>query len=164
MNVAPEHVFHFQDGQKAHNLHALHQALETMSEETYQHHVDVDNNDFANWVEFVYRNKPLADDLRKAPSQKAMLEVLDGELGKYSGEQVADEPVDDPAWLFSKPAKLSDPPQSLVTADGKVVHSISTEAPHTFVIKEFLWGLLAGALLGFIVFASLLYLGVFGLV
>ena len=66
-DVPVEHIFHFSDGKKAHNLHALREAIASMDESTYASHVDEQNNDFANWVEFVYKSKPLADESRRNP-------------------------------------------------------------------------------------------------
>ena len=183
-DVAPEHVFHFKDGRKAHNLKDLRDAVEGMADDVFLHHVDDTNNDFANWVEFVYKNPTLADDLREVSGQAATVEVLDAELGRYGGSTPDDEPVpeaseaqpEQPAepddapkepskperkQLHEDPIKLSDPPQTIETHDGKMVHSISTEAPHKFIIKEFFWGMLTGLLIGIILFASLMYFGLF---
>lgn len=154
-NVAPEHVFHFKDGKKAHNLHDLKDAIRNMDDDTFSHHVDEDNNDFANWVEFVYKNEALAKDLDKVSTRKAMAEVLEAELGAYGGDEPADEPVEDPNELFS--GKPSQPPQTIDTHDGKQVHTISTQAPHKFIVKEFVWGFIVGILAGIILIASLLY-------
>ncbi|MBW2983213.1 hypothetical protein KY327_02825 [Candidatus Woesearchaeota archaeon] len=158
-NVAPEHVFHFKDGKKAHNLHDLKDVIRKMDDDTFNHHVDEDNNDFANWVEFVYKNESLAKDLQKVSDKKRMAEVIESELGEYGGEKPADEPVEDPNELFS--GKPSKPPQTLDTHDGKQVHTISTQATHKFIVKEFFWGFIVGLLAGILLIASLLHFGVF---
>lgn len=175
--VAPEHVFHFKDGKKAHNLKDLRDAIKSMGDDMFMHHVDDTNNDFANWIEFVYKNADLADDLRKVAKQARMVELLDAELGLFGGKPPADNPVEEdapapeekapvtkeqrPKQLHEDPIQLSDPPQTIETHDGKSIHSISTDAPHTFIIKEFFWGMVAGLLLGILLFASLMYFGVF---
>jgi hypothetical protein len=162
--VAPEHVFHFMDGKKAHNLHDLRDAINSMKDDVFAHHVDDANNDFANWVEFVYKNDALAVDLRQVKKASRMVELIDAELGKFSGENIDDEPVPEPEppkQLHEDPVELSKPPQTMVTHDGKVVHAISTDAPHKFIVKEFFWGMLAGLLLGIVLMASLMYFGVF---
>ena len=154
-NVAPEHVFHFKDGKKAHNLKDLRDAIARMDDATFDHHVEDDNNDFANWVEFVYKNDALAKDLKKVSGRKAMLEVLDAELGEYGGKEPEDEPVEDPNEAFS--GKPSEPPQTMETHDGQQVQTVSTQAPHKFIVKEFFWGFLVGLLVGIILIASLIY-------
>jgi hypothetical protein len=198
-NVAPEHVFHFSDGKKAHNLKDLKKAMASMSSETFAHHVDNVNNDFANWVEFVYKNPELANSLRSSTSQQDMAKVLDLAIGKFIDTLVEDAfgdsssssipsaqsmsmstpqttPVSPPVdkkesaeeksdaaakQPFAEQVKLSSPPQTMLDTDGKLVHSISTEAPHLFIIKEFFLGVAFGFLLGFILIASLLLAGVF---
>ena len=179
--VAPEHVFHFQDGKKAHNLQDLRDALASMDDEVFRHHVDETNNDFANWVEFVYGNVSLAQDLRQVKSAQHMVDILDVELGHFGGEPVADEPVTDASVAdkaeqqASKGSSLDapEPPHELDTSSSASSSSASASsdtsskapslqaaAPHLFVVKEFMWGLLAGFLMGFLLFASLAYWGV----
>ncbi|MBD3209546.1 hypothetical protein GF367_03965 [Candidatus Woesearchaeota archaeon] len=165
-NVPPEHVFHFRDGKQAHNLKDLRDAIIGMPDDEFAHHVDDTNNDFANWVEFVYKKPELAADLRAVTDPGKVIDVLDAELGKYTGEDVLDEAVEETSAPAAKqphedPAKLSDPPQTMVTHDNKVVYDVSTEAPHKFIIKEFFWGMLLGLLVGIILFAALLYFDAF---
>lgn len=170
-DVPVEHIFHFRDGKKAHNLAALRAALVSMSADEYGHHVDESNNDFANWVEFVYKNKPLADDLRLVSSPKAAVEVLDAELGKYGGDRPADQEVEDleapqPAGVQKQSRQLFEPgaqtvpPQVIRTAEGANVATVSTHAVHHFIVKEWVWGFTLGLLLGFVLAASLFHFGV----
>ncbi len=228
-NVAEEHVFHFRDGKKAHNLMDLRNVIEKMPLDEFNHHVDEFNNDFANWVEFVYKNPELANDLRKVTTRREILEILDVELGKYfdsssdsgrdsskdsssssddfassndgslnssvGGDSIASEKSDSgsklveasssssdesPAnssavdfkessdsvsktkkLLFEEPYKPSTPPQTIVTPDGELVHTISTQAVHHFIVKEFVYGVITGFILGFLLMAFLLKLGAF---
>lgn len=174
--VAAEHVFHFKDGKKAHNIKDLRNVIDKMQDDIFSHHVDDVNNDFANWIEFVYKKPDLADDLRKVNTQKRMVELLDVELGSYGGESFADEPVEEeivsmpekealekvepPKQLHEDPVKLSEVPQTIDDVSGEKVHSISTKAPHTFIIKEFFYGVITGILLGIIIMGVLLRMGV----
>lgn len=173
-NVSPEHVFHFKNGKKAHNLKDLRDAIKNMGDDMFMHHVNDTNNDFANWIEFVYKKADLADDLRKVTKQSRMVELLNVELGDFGGEVPIDEPMEEPQLpvtppatkelpkqLHEDPIKLSEVPQTIETTDGKFVHSVSTEAPHKFIIKEFFWGVITGLLMGIILIASLMYFGVF---
>jgi hypothetical protein len=168
--VPVEHIFHFRDGKKAHNIAALRDAIAVMGADEYAHHVDDANNDFANWVEFVYKNKPLADDLRLVSSPKAAVEVLDAELGDFGGEKAADREVEDlevpkpsgdqkPSKQLFEAPEISKPPQIIKTATGEHVPSISTHAVHHFIIKEWAWGFILGLLLGFVLAASLFHFG-----
>ncbi|MBN1274809.1 hypothetical protein JXA12_00745 [Candidatus Woesearchaeota archaeon] len=165
-NVAPEHVFHFHDGKKAHNLQDLRDAIASANEESFAHHVDDENNDFANWAEFVYKNPELAEDLREAADRKRILEVLDAELGRYGGDEAPDDPVPEPEepdhrkpakQLHEDPFNPTHPPQS-IEHDGEVLHTVSTEAVHHFITKEFVWGLVAGILMGLVIMGVLIQL------
>lgn len=177
-SVPTEHVFHFRDGKKAHNLKDLRDALEVMSADEFAHHVDDANNDFANWVEFVYRNPSLASDLRKANTDAHMVEIIDVELGRYGGQGIDDEPVPEPLaahskhfdvqpqevdpkkQLFEKPITLTHPPQVITTHTGEQIATISTEAAHKFIIKEMVLGFFAGLMLGIIFMGTLAFYGV----
>lgn len=59
------------DGQILRDLNELQQALASMEETVFKHHVRDDSNDFASWVEQVLDDAVCAEDLRKAkkPSQ-----------------------------------------------------------------------------------------------
>lgn len=171
-DVPVEHIFHFSDGKKAHNLHSLRDAIAGMDESTFASHVDEQNNDFANWVEFVYKSKPLGDDLRLVSSAQATVEVLDAELGAYGGSkdyvdnEVPDLDLPTPSQKENKEPKgpfeggdHSQPPQVINTIDGKQTPSVSTHAVHHFIVKEWAWGFVLGLLLGFVLAASLFHFG-----
>ncbi len=220
-NVAEEHIFHFRDGRQAHNLQDLKEAIEEMPLDEFNHHVDEFNNDFANWIEFVYQNSALANDLRKLTSRKEILNVLNVELGKYLdlrkgalddepvGDAVADglkEDVDKgtndtvkddvrddvkdavkeeredgaekstpnkkaveeeevaPATkkqFAGEPYVPTTPPQTIRTHTGEEVHTISTHAVHAFIVKEFIYGAIAGFIVGLLLMAILMNLGAF---
>lgn len=161
-NVNTEHVFHFEDGKKAHNLKDLRDCIDGMTQSSFSAHVDDANNDFANWVEFVYKKKAVAEDLRKVSSPKESVEILDAELGKYGLPGLEDVPVPDEEKPKPKTAmdRVTKPPQS-ITHNGTTLHTVSTEDTHKFIVKEFIWGLVAGLLAGILLFASMLYFGIF---
>ena len=78
---APEE-YHFvlQDGRKLESVYELIDELETMHEDLWKHHVNEMKNDFANWIEHVFEDKNLAEDLRemehKMDAQRALLKEL----------------------------------------------------------------------------------------
>lgn len=63
--VQPQVVFHLKDGQKVDSLQALHKALMTMDQGTFDHHVASTKNDFALWVQDVVKDAELASVLRR---------------------------------------------------------------------------------------------------
>ncbi len=79
--------FYLHDGRKLKSVYELIDELETMSEETFrQYATDVENH-FANWIEGVFGEKNLADELRhirsRIDTQKAILKHLVRELTKH---------------------------------------------------------------------------------
>ncbi len=78
--------FHLHDGRKLKSVYELIDELETMTDEAFRQYVtDVDNH-FANWVEGVFGEKSLADELRhiknRVDTQRAILKHLVKELTK----------------------------------------------------------------------------------
>ena len=53
------------DGRKLKSLVDLAKALESMSEEVFRHHVNDIRNDFSNWVNDVFQDAGLSEELAK---------------------------------------------------------------------------------------------------
>ena len=51
-------------------------ALKKMKNETFMHHVNEKKNDFSNWVEEVFGNKRLAEELRKIKTKQEAIRVI----------------------------------------------------------------------------------------
>ena len=64
-----EHHFIVADGRKLKNIIELADALETMSEEIFRHHVNEAKNDFSSWVKDVFYDHSLAEDLSRAKNR-----------------------------------------------------------------------------------------------
>lgn len=70
LGEAPEeHHFVVADGRKLKNIIELADALETMSEEIFRHHVNEAKNDFSNWVKDVFYDHSLAEDISRAKNR-----------------------------------------------------------------------------------------------
>ena len=54
-------------------LDDLSEAINLIDPETFQKHVNGEKNDFANWVQHVFGETQLADDLRKYPTPLRMM-------------------------------------------------------------------------------------------
>ncbi len=54
-------------------LDDLSEAINLIDPETFQLHVNKDKNDFANWVQYVFGETELADQLRKFPTPLRMM-------------------------------------------------------------------------------------------
>ena len=70
LGEAPEeHHFVVADGKKLKNIIELADALETMSEEIFRHHVNEFKNDFGAWVKDVFYDHSLAEDIYRAKNR-----------------------------------------------------------------------------------------------
>ena len=70
LGEAPEeHHFVVADGRKLKNIIELADALETMSEEIFRHHVNEAKNDFSAWVKDVFYDHSLAEDISRAKNR-----------------------------------------------------------------------------------------------
>jgi len=54
-------------------LDELSEAINLIDPETFRHHVNEDKNDFANWVQYVFEEEELANQLRKYPTPLRMM-------------------------------------------------------------------------------------------
>jgi hypothetical protein len=68
-SVGPEMYFFLADGRPLKNLLELADALEEMTDEIFQHHVNEQKNDFAKWVSDVFGDEELALKLGHAKSK-----------------------------------------------------------------------------------------------
>ncbi len=68
-NVPSDNIFWVSDGRILKNLQELSDALETMTDDTYNYHVTKEKNDFANWVKDVMGGRKLAGELAKAKNR-----------------------------------------------------------------------------------------------
>ena len=67
---APEEkTFVLKDGRKLRTLYELIDELETMPDALFKDFVNEAKNDFASWIENVFNEKSLADELRKMQSR-----------------------------------------------------------------------------------------------
>ncbi|RLE42880.1 hypothetical protein DRJ48_02445 [Candidatus Woesearchaeota archaeon] len=74
--VKPEKYFYLEDGGIIKNIRELALRLDEISDSVFQRHVNQDKNDFANWIEFVFKEKNLAKQLRGVMDKKQFQIVL----------------------------------------------------------------------------------------
>ena len=87
LGKAPEqYSFVLHDGRKLQSAYELVDELETMTEDTFRQFVTDSENHFANWIEHVFEEKSLADEMKhiknKMDTQRAVLKHLVRELVK----------------------------------------------------------------------------------
>ncbi len=64
-----EYHFVLNDGNKLKSIQDLAASLEDMGEEVFRHHVNDFKNDFATWVEDIFKEENLGKEIRKARSR-----------------------------------------------------------------------------------------------
>ncbi len=62
----PQNVFILVDGRSIANYKELADALDSMADHVWDHHVTWERNDFARWIEDIFAERELAERLRKA--------------------------------------------------------------------------------------------------
>ncbi len=75
--------FWVNNGQILNSLIALKEAIASMENEVFSHHVNKDKNDFADWVENVLCDSACANDLRKAKTVASVKTVVTKHLKSY---------------------------------------------------------------------------------
>lgn len=79
-DVAPEQCFWVNNGPILKNLDELANALPAISDETFNHHVNREKNDFSNWVNDIVGDKKLANDLLSSRSKESALKKIKDRL------------------------------------------------------------------------------------
>ena len=76
----PDQCFWVNFGPVVKNLQELRDALATMSDEQFAHHVGPGKNDFANWVDHVLGHTACAQALRRAKTKRGALKAVETQL------------------------------------------------------------------------------------
>ena len=71
-DVPDEHSFKLKSGKQVKNLYELALDLAGMDDETFQHHVNDEKNDFRSWILEIVNDEHLADKLSKVKDRKKM--------------------------------------------------------------------------------------------
>lgn len=88
--IPHEKWFFFAHGRKAKDIEGLKKVLEKIEDSEFNHHVNDQRNDFANWVEHVFGEQGLASKLRTTYNKEDMHNIVDEFL---KAKQPEEEPV-----------------------------------------------------------------------
>ena len=69
-DISPEQYFVLCNGENLKSIHDLAKHIETLDDDVYNHHVNAEKNDFANWVSGVFEQHDLAETLRASESKQ----------------------------------------------------------------------------------------------
>lgn len=75
-NVSVEHYFILCNGQPLKNVLELADAVEDLRDEIFLYHVTPDKNDFATWINDIYADSDLANELANVKDKTRMKIVL----------------------------------------------------------------------------------------
>ena len=64
VQIHPDKYFYLHSGGVIKSLHELWAILKNMEEHVFNHHVNEEKNDFANWIRHVFQREELADDIQ----------------------------------------------------------------------------------------------------
>ena len=79
-DVASEQCFWVNNGPILKNLEELANVLPEISDDTFQHHVNNEKNDFSNWIKDVVGDQQLANDLLSSKSKYSALNKIRNRL------------------------------------------------------------------------------------
>lgn len=68
--------FRLFSGRSLASIRELYDALGSMSDDVWVHHVNRERNDFANWIEAVFQSGELAEQIRNASTPPALRNIL----------------------------------------------------------------------------------------
>ena len=69
--------FFFKNGRHASSIEELKQALAWLGDDEFRHHVNIQRNDFANWIEDVFHEENLAHSMREVAERDGLLIILE---------------------------------------------------------------------------------------
>lgn len=76
VEIKPENYFVLCDGRVIKDYRELAVLLETISDDIFSYHVNVEKNDFANWINDIFKEEELAANLRAAKDKTEMIALL----------------------------------------------------------------------------------------
>ena len=87
VRIPKEKWFFFKNGRHASSIEELCRALEWLGDDEFRFHVNMQRNDFANWVEDVFHEGELAHSMREVAEREGLLIILDEYLKNKSKKE-----------------------------------------------------------------------------
>jgi hypothetical protein len=89
MEMPQESYFWLKNGAAIKSIDELSKALKTMPDDVFNHHVNSEKNDFANWICDVLKDKKLAQKISSAKSTEEMINHINIEVSPRSKKEDA---------------------------------------------------------------------------
>ncbi|MBU1198626.1 MAG: hypothetical protein KKF46_08060 [Nanoarchaeota archaeon] len=75
--ISQDKWFFFEGGGSIKSIEELKNELSHMDESTFGHHVNINRNDFANWIEGVFGESVLAQSMREVSEREGLIIILE---------------------------------------------------------------------------------------
>ena len=75
-DVQEEHAFILNNGGTIKNLQQLYTCIQSMTQKTFNHHVNESKNDFENWIRHVHKDYKLANNFSSAKNKNDFLKYI----------------------------------------------------------------------------------------
>jgi len=79
-DVPEEHNFWCNNGSVFKNLKELNNELKKMDDNTHDHHVNTERNDFSNWIKDIVQDEKLANELTKKKNRKSTHKTVNNRI------------------------------------------------------------------------------------
>ena len=79
-DAAPEQCFWINNGPVLKSLKEMAESLPQLNNETFQHHVNKEKNDFSKWINDIIGDKQLANDLLSSRNKDSFLKKVNNRL------------------------------------------------------------------------------------
>jgi len=76
IDIAPDKYFVLCDGKTIKDYQELASLLETVNDDVFFYHVNNERNDFANWVNDVFGEEKLANEIRKSKNKTEIIAII----------------------------------------------------------------------------------------
>lgn len=86
-NVPKGSEFVLSNGRTLKNLYELTNALNSIDNATFSHHVTKERNDFSNWILHVFQNEALAKKISRLKNRKVILKTINRALSEINKEK-----------------------------------------------------------------------------
>ncbi|MBW2972581.1 hypothetical protein KY359_06095 [Candidatus Woesearchaeota archaeon] len=80
MDVPQENAFNIRGGSSVKNLKELYSALQNIAQDSFDHHVNEERNDFSSWVRDIHRDYKLANSLSSARTREECAKAVGSRL------------------------------------------------------------------------------------
>ena len=75
----PKDFFHLTSGETIASIQELRSVLDNIDNDTFHHYVNSHKNDFASWIEHIFKKQELANKIRDITSKEELKQTLKNE-------------------------------------------------------------------------------------